>query len=401
MIRSTLAVCSALALALTLRAGDWPQFRGPNATGVSADKNLPTEWSKDKGVAWKAELPARGVSSPVVVGDRVYVTCASGARGDRLHMLAFDAATGKKLWHRQLQATGSTACHPKTDMAANTPVADASGVYELFGTGDLAAFDADGTLRWYRSLVGDYPAITNAVGMAASPVLAGGNLIVPMDNAGESFVAAVDTKYGKNVWKVDRPREIGWTTPVVRPAGSVTEVLYAGKKGLTAYDAATGAERWAFADGTSSIPVGILDGDALYLPVGGVSKFALTEKGVTEKAEWAAKEMQTGYPSPVVYAGRVFAVGSKGKLVCADAKTGKVLYRENLKGVYWASPVAGDGKVYCVNEAGACTVISATADDYEPLAINAVGEETLGTPAIAHGRLYIRTDKALYAIGKK
>jgi len=155
VIRFILAVSLPIALSLPLFAGDWAQFTGPNASGVSPEKNLPAEWSKDKGIKWKAELPARGVSSPVVVGNRVYVTCSSGSRDDRLHVLCFDAATGKQLWHRQLQATGGTSCHPKSCMAANTPVADESGVYALFATGDLAAFDADGTLRWYRSLVGD------------------------------------------------------------------------------------------------------------------------------------------------------------------------------------------------------------------------------------------------------
>ncbi len=400
MLRYLLPAFLALTPALTLRAADWPQFRGPNATGVSADKNLPSEWSKDKGQKWKMPLPARGLSSPVVVGDRVYVTCASGIRGDRLHVLCFDADTGKHLWHRQLQATGSTACHQKSNMAANTPVADEDGVYALFGTGDLAAFDKDGTLRWYRSLVTDYPTITNAVGMAASPVLVAGKLIVPMDNAGESFLAAVDTKYGKNVWKTERPRDINWTTPLVRQVGSTTEVLFAGPKGLTAYDAATGTDRWAFKGGGGSIPVGVIDGDALYLPVGGVSKFKLDAKGVTEKPEWAAKEMATGYPSPLVYGGRVFTVGSQGLMACTDAKTGKVLYTERLKGVFSASPVAGDGKVYFLNETGACTVVSAKADEYELLGVNELGEGSMGTPAIAHGRVYIRTDKALYAIGK-
>ncbi|MBP3957768.1 PQQ-binding-like beta-propeller repeat protein [Gemmata sp. G18] len=400
MIRNLLVSAVALALPSALFATDWPQFRGPNAAGVSADKNLPSEWSKDKGFKWKAALPARGVSSPVVVGDRVYVTCASGTRGDRLHVLCFDAESGKQLWHRQLQATGSTACHPKSGMAANTPVADETGVYALFGTGDLAAFDKDGTLRWYRSLVSDYPTITNAVGMAASPILVTGKLIVPMDNAGESFLAAVDTKYGKNVWKTERPREINWTTPLVRQVGSTTELLFAGPKGLTAYDATSGADRWTFKGGGGAIPVGVVDGDALYLPVAGVSKFKIDEKGVAEKPEWNAKDMQTGYPSPVVYDGRVFTIGSQGLAVCTSAKTGKVIYKERLKGAYSASPVAGDGKVYFLNETGLCTVVSAKADEYEPLATNDLGDGSLGTPAIANGRIYIRTDKALYAIGK-
>ncbi|MFM8275295.1 MAG: PQQ-binding-like beta-propeller repeat protein [Gemmata sp.] len=400
MTRYLLAAALVFAATPVLHAGDWAQFRGPNASGVSPDKNLPAEWSKDKGQKWRAELPGRGPSSPVVVGDRVYVTCASGARGDRLHVLCFDADSGKQLWHRQLQATGSAACHIKSNMAANTPAADETGVYALFGTGDTAAFDKDGTLRWYRSLVGDYPTITNAVGMAASPVLVAGKLIVPMDNAGESFLAAVDTKYGKNVWKTERPRDISWTTPLARQVGSSTEILFAGPKGLTAYDAVSGAERWAFKPGGASVPVGVLAADAIYLPVGGVSKFKIEDRGVAEKPEWAAKDMATGYPSPLVYEGRVFTVSSQGLAVCSDAKTGKQLWKERLKGAYSASPVAGDGKVYFLNETGLTTVVSAKADDYEPLAASDLGEGALGTPAIAHSRLYIRTDKALYSLGK-
>jgi outer membrane protein assembly factor BamB len=400
VIRFLLVTALPLALAASLTASDWPQFRGPNATGVSGDKNLPTEWSKDKGVKWKAALPARGVSSPVVAGGKVYVTCSSGTRDDRLHVVCFDAATGKQLWHRQLQATGGTACHPKSCMAANTPVADETGVYALFATGDLAAFDADGTLRWYRSLVGDYPTITNQVGMASSPVLVKDKLIVPMDNAGESFLAAVDTKYGKNVWKVERPRDINWVTPIVREVGNKAEVLFAAPDGLTTYDAASGEKRWAFKGGAGAIPTGALEGDTLYLPVGGVSKVKLTDKGATEKPEWSAKQLQTGYSSPLVYSGKVFTASSQGLIACADAKSGKVLYTERAKGAFSASPVAGDGKVYCLNETGVCTVFKADSDSFELLAANELGEGSLGTPAIANGLIFIRTDKSLYAIGK-
>lgn len=400
MNRYTMAAAFAIAPTLALLAGDWPQFKGPNASGVSADKNLPVEWSKDKGIKWKAPLPARGVSSPVVAGGKVYVTCSSGTRDDRLHVLCFDAATGKQLWHRQLQGTGGTACHPKTCMASNTPVADETGVYALFATADLAAFDSDGTMRWYRSLAGDYPAISNQVGMAASPILVKDRLIVPMDNVGDSFLAAVDTRYGKNIWKVERPRDINWVTPLVREVNGKTEVLFSAPSGLTAYDAESGEKRWAYKPGRGDIPIGTLDGNALYLPVGGVSKVDLKDMGVGEKPLWAAAGMQTGMASPLVYGGRVYVTTGQGFVACAEAKTGKSLYKERLKGAFSASPIAGDGKVYCLNETGVCTVLKADSDSFEPLATNELGEETLGTPAIANGLIFIRTDKALYAVGR-
>jgi outer membrane protein assembly factor BamB len=285
-------------------------------------------------------------------------------------------------------------------MAANTPVADETGVYALFATGDLVAFDADGTLRWYRSLVGDYPTITNQVGMASSPVLVKDRLIVPMDNAGDSFIAAVDTKYGKNVWKVERPRDINWVTPLVRELPGKTEVLFAGSAGLTSYDAANGDKRWTYKGGAGSIPTAALDGDSLYLPVAGVSKVKLNESGVVGEPEWKAAALQNGMSSPLVYGGKVYAANGQGFVSCADAKTGKQLYKERVKGAFSASPIAGDGKVYCLNETGVCTVLKAESNEFDILATNDLGEETLGTPAIANGLIFIRTDKAVYAIGK-
>jgi outer membrane protein assembly factor BamB len=182
--------------------------------------------------------------------------------------------------------------------------------------------------------------------------------------------------------------------------GSTTEVLFAASNGLTAYDAATGDSRWTFKGGAGQVPIGILEGDAIYLPVGGVSKFKIGAKGVEGKAAWATRDLQTGYSSPLVYEGKVFALGAQGFVSCADAKTGKLLYKERAKGAFSASPVGGDGKVYCLNETGSCVVLDAKSDTHDVIAINDIGEGTLGTPAIANGMIYIHSEKALYGIGK-
>jgi len=400
-MRTMLLLIASLAFAPMLSAGDWPQFRGATGLGFSEDKNLPTEWSKDKGLRWKAELPSRGLSGPVIVGDRVYVTCSSGTRDDRLHVLAFDVKTGKELWHRQLAATGSTACHPKTCMAAPTPAADANGVYALFATGDLAAFDRDGNLRWYRSLVGDYPAVSNQVGMAASLAIAKDRLIVPMDNAGDSFLAAIDTKTGKNLWKIDRPRDINWTTPILRQVGDVTEVLFMSPKGLFAYDVATGKERWTYKQGGGSIPSPTLAGGMLFLPTNGVTAVKLTDMGAVGDAAWKGTGLTTKNASPLVYDGRIYTVNESGIVTCAEADTGKVIWKERLKGVFSASPIAGDNKLYVVDEAGTTSVLRTDSEAMDILGTNAIGEEVLGTPAIADGALFIRTGKSLFCVGKK
>src|SRR5215471_9344166 len=147
-------------------AGDWPQFRGPNGSGISEEKGLPIEWGKDKNIRWKAPLPGQGHSNPVIAGGKVFVTASSGFQESRLHVLCLDQASGKQRWHRQFRATGSTLCHAKSNMAAPSPVTDGKAVYALFATGDLVALDAEGNLLWYRSLARDYPTLANNVGMA-------------------------------------------------------------------------------------------------------------------------------------------------------------------------------------------------------------------------------------------
>src|SRR4051812_37298304 len=172
-----------LSLTAGARAGDWPQFRGPGGTGVADETGVPTRWGPDENIRWKADLPGRGISSPVVARGKVYVTACTGALQDRLHVLCFDSATGKRLWERQLWATGNTFCHPKTCMAAPTPATDGERVYALFATGDLVCLDAGGNLLWYRALARDFPRVSNQVGMAASPVLWQDVLLVPMETA--------------------------------------------------------------------------------------------------------------------------------------------------------------------------------------------------------------------------
>ena len=379
-------------------AADWPAFRGANGSAVSPEPDLPVGFSETSGLRWKAALPGRGVSSPVVVGGKVYVTCSSGKQDDRLHVLCFDAATGARLWHRQLAATGGTNAHPKTCMAAPTPAADTSGVYALFATGDVAAFAPDGTLRWYRALAQDYPAVTNQVGMAASPVLAGGKLIVPLDNAGDSFLAALDTATGKNVWKVARPRDINWVTPVVRTVGEKAEVILPGPKEVAAYDAATGAKLWAIKAG-GSIPSPTLADDTLLLPAGEVVAAKLGDAGQSREL-WRSNKLRTGHSSPLLYDGRVYAANPAGLVMCVDAKTGQVLWQERVKGPFSASPVAGDGKVYVVNEAGELTTLKA-GDQPEVLGTSKTGEEGLATPAISGGAVFLRGDKSLFCVGPK
>lgn len=387
-----------LAVVLSLGA-NWPQFRGPNGSGVPADeKGYPVEWSNEKNIAWSAELPGIGIASPVVYGDRVYVTACSGYDQDRLHVLAFDAKSGTKLWHRQLWATGSTKCNNATNMAAPTPVADEDGVYALFATGDLIAFRHDGQTQWYRSLVGDYPLITNQVGMASSLVVRDGRLILPMDNAGDSFVAAVDTRYGENVWKVKRPNQLNWVTPVFRQAGDRTELLFQTPDRLIAYDLDNGQQLWTYGDGMSTMPSTVVAQDRIFATQNGVVALDPSGKGQPKKL-WDSTRLASRYGSPLFYRGSLYSVNRSGVLMCVNPENGDLRWNERIGGTISASLVAADGKVYLIDEAGKGYVVRVDEDGAEVVATNELDDKVLATPALADGRLYIRAESKLYCIG--
>jgi outer membrane protein assembly factor BamB len=378
-------------------SGEWAGFRGPSGSGVSEEAGLPTKWGKDEGLRWKVALPGRGLSNPVIAGGRVYLTACSGYREKRLHVLCLDEATGKRLWERQFAATGSTACHPMTNMAAPTPVTDGRAVYALFATGDLAAIDRDGTLRWYRSLVGDYPQVTNQVGMAASPVLAGDVLCLPMENAGDSFVAGVDKHTGKNLWRRKRASTINWVTPLVLNADTV---LFQNDGEATAVDPKTGKERWNFQGGLTSIPSPTHGDGVVFLTGGQIRAVRPRQDGSKPEVVWEGPAITGGYPSPVYHRGQLYGL-TNAAVVCLSAADGKEVWRQRVEGPFAGSPVIADGRLYAVNQKGRAFVVDVSGEKPKLLARNDVEDTILATPAIANGGIYLRSDKWLYCVGAK
>ncbi len=383
-------------------ARDWPQFRGPGGTAVSAETGFPTVWGPQKNIRWKADLPGRGLSSPVISRGRVYVTACTGALQDRLHLLCFAAATGKKLWERQLHATGNTLCHPKTNMAAPTPATDGERVYALFATGDLACFSADGSLLWYRALTREFPGITNQIGMAASPILSDGLLLLPMENDGESFAAGLDKLTGQTRWKVERPRETSWVTPLLITNRGRQEVLFQSSREVTAYEPATGRRLWTY-PGKGRFPVPSVPspaaGDGLVVLAGGLA--LRPREGATPEVVWTTNKLRPAYASPLYYHGSVYALNNSAvALNCFAGKDGRLAWRHRLEGPFSASPVAAAGKVYLVNEAGRATVFRA-GDRPEVLSENELGDAIFATPALAGGAIFLRSDQHLYCISER
>jgi outer membrane protein assembly factor BamB len=394
-----------LILTALLHAGDVPQFRGTGGSGVSAETGLPVKWGEQENLRWKVELPGRGLSNPVIAAGRIYVTACTGPEQKREHVLCFDQKTGKKLWERQLWATGSTLCHPKTNMAAPTPVTDGERVYALFATGDLVCYGKDGGLLWYRSLVGDYPTVGNNVGIAVSPVLHDGTLIVCLENVGESFAAGIDARTGQNRWRVDRPRGINWVTPLVIRHDGRAEVVLQGPSDLTAYDPATGAKRWSLTgQAFATMPTPVWgEGKVFTL----AAKFLAVRPGTDQKEPaivWQSPKLRTSYCSPVYHQGRVYTVTMDGIVHCADAAGGKHLWSHRLDTpsdeIYSASPLIAEGRLYVVSEKGTATVLK-LGDEPSVMATSALPDTILASPVASGGALYLRSDRYLYCIGER
>lgn len=391
-------LCPLVLLPLVLGA-DWRQFRGTDSTG-HAPGGAPAEFGADKNVAWKAALPGRGLSSPIVVGGRVFVTASAGPRQDRLQVLAFDVKSGRQLWQRSLWATGPTDSHPKTSMAAPTPVSDGQRVVALFASGDAVALDQDGDVLWLRSLYGENPGATDGRGLASSPVLVAGTVVVHVENQNTSFAAGIDLATGKNRWRVERPRELNWTSPIAIPgAGGRPLVLLQGATRLSALDPATGREAWGLDRGSDAIASSVLSDNTLYVP-GEKGLAALALQGDdAPKQLWEQPKLNPVTASPVVLSGRIFCL-RQGILVAGDLKTGAVVGQLRLKGPFSASLVTAGGLLYCVNEGGQAQVVRPDDKDGEVVARGELGETVLGTPALTDGAIFLRGEKHLWKMAQ-
>jgi outer membrane protein assembly factor BamB len=400
MIGHRVAIALVGLLADAASAGDWPQFRGPNMAGIAYDRGLPDHWGPKEKVRWTATLPGRGVSSPIVVGDRIFLTACSGLNQTRLHVLCFNADTGAKVWERTIWATGPTTCNPKTCVAAPTPAADKEHVFALFATGDLICLDRAGKVRWLRPLQLEFPAMSNLVGRAASPVIHDDLLIVPMEGQGASFLFGMDVATGRSRWRVERPLENNYTTPLVVRREHRTDLVVQAQGSVTGYDPTSGEKRWEYAEvGISSI-ASPLSADGLILATGREMFALLPSDDGIPNVVWRSTRLSSGTATPLATGGRVYTVKDGGILACGNLRTGKEVWSLRLRGVYSASPVLADGKLYLVNEEGETTVVRTGDRPDMNVTTNMLGDTILATPAVSRGCLFLRSDGRLYGIGQ-
>jgi outer membrane protein assembly factor BamB len=390
------AVCS-------FAGADWLHFRGTDTNSVSDEKNLPVTFAgdqQDKNVAWKVPLPGRGPSSPIVVAGRVVVTSASGPQQDRLHVLCFDARTGKLRWERQLWATGHLVYNTFGGVATPTPASDGRLICAFFASNDLACFDLEGNLKWYRGLGYDWPMVRNDVGMASSPLVLGQTVIVQLDTPGDSFVAGIDTDNGETRWRIEREKGAIWASPTVLRGKTREEdlVLLQSRSRLTAHDPHTGNLVWQYEAQCHSISSVTTCGDCVYLPAWGLHALRYDPATRNVKLLWYYKDrFLSSDQSPLAYDGRVYAIQSKSILSCGDATNGERLWQLRLKGPIWASPVLADGRLYCVNQNGLVQVVE-LGEKGRVIGTSQIDSPVLATPAVADGAIYLRSHEHLWKI---
>ncbi len=386
--------------ACSLHAGDWRQFRGPHGNGIADETDLPAKLDAQN-IAWKINLPGRGLSSPIIVGDRIYVTASSGPKQERLHVICFNAADGTQRWERQFWATGVTLAHEKTSVAAPTPTSDGEHVFALFSSNDLVCLDLDGNLLWLRGLTHDYPRASNSLGMSSSLVVTDGVVVAMVENDSESFTAGLDVKSGVNLWKLDRPKMANWTSPyLLKGTNGPTLVALQSGKGIAAVEPKTGRVVWEYTDGASTVPSGAVSGGIIFAPSKGLTAITPGVDGQPPTQIWRSAQLRPATSSPVVLDGRVFTLNDAGVLTAGSAIDGSRLWQLRLQGPHSATPVVAGKLLYCVNEKGLLQVVDSTAPEGAIVGELDLGQVVLSTPSIAHGALYVRSDGTLWKLKK-
>jgi len=423
---------------ITALSANWPQWRGPGGMGISTEKNLPVEWSTTKNIKWKTPIAGRGHSSPVVWGNKIFLTTAiegdvvPGAKAvthvveggqvflhpdsvgaDRKHtfkVLAVNADTGKVLWEQTAwEGTPYDNRHRKSSFASATPVTDGSMVFAFFGSEGLYAYDMNGKLAWKADLgkLG-----TVGMGTGTSPILYENLLILQCDEemGAASFLVALNKKTGKEVWRVARKVQVSWATPILVSTAKRAELITIGNEAVISYDPATGKELWRHKGvDSNAIPSPVANQEMVFVSAGFPTKIAMAIRlgasgDLTNSPNvlWKYEKGTAYVPSPILYDDYLYLTTDRGILTCLDAKTGEVKYeggRIPIPATFTASPVAFEGKILLTSEDGD-TFIVKTGPKHEILGPNSVGEPVYASTAISGQRIFIRGEKNLYAIGK-
>jgi hypothetical protein len=425
--------------------GSWPSFRGPQASGIAEQQNLPDHWDAKTGqnILWRTSIPGLAHSSPVVWDQRIFVTSAvssdpkatfrPGLYGDgdaskdrsphRWTIYAIDKGTGKISWERVAhQGEPVDKRHVKSTYANSTPATDGRIVVAWFGSQGVYAYDVNGRFLWKVDLgrldLGAYDIPTYEWGPASSPIIWNGLVILQCDTQTDSFLLALDVATGKTVWKTDRDELPSWGTPTIANTATGPVLVANASNFIRGYDPTTGKELWRLGGSSKITAPTPVFGEGLFVVASGRgperpifvvrpnARGDLTlpdGKTASDTIVWSKTGRGSYMPTPLVYNGVLYVLANNGLFDAYDLKTGNELYRQRLPNVgsgFSASPVAADGKIYLTNEDGEMLVVAA-GEKFNHLATNSMGELLMATPALSDGVMYVRSSASLFAIGRK
>ena len=400
---AALPLLLALIGSASIGAEDWPQFRGPSGQGHSGETGLPLAWSESQNVVWKAPVPGRGWSSPVVAGGRAWVTTSVKERGASLRAIAYDVGTGREVVNVEVfRLRSADLTNPKNSHASPTPIVDGDRVYVHFGAEGTAALTTSGEIVWKAK----FP-YESQHGNGGSPVVYDDLLIFSGDGSDNAFVVAVDKRTGKVRWRTTRrqPWDQAYSTPLVIRVGERDELVSVGAYRAAAYDPRTGKEIWrvSYADGFSNVPRPVFARGLVYIATGFQQPTLLAVRpdgsGDVTKTHvaWTLKRGAPLTPSPLVVGDELYIVNDGGIAQCLDAATGEARWVQRLGTAFSASPVFADGRIYFLSEDGTSTVI-APGKEFKRLASSALDGAILASMAVSERSIFIRTDTHLYRL---
>lgn len=418
-MKRQLSLILALCPLLSAFADNWPMWRGANGDGTCTESNLPEKWGQGENVLWKAALPDRGNSTPVVWGEKLFLTQAIEKEGKRL-LLCFDKKTGKQLWAASTTWKEPELTHNTNPYCSASPATDGERVVVFHASAGVFCYDMNGRELWKRT---DLGRLHHIWGCGTSPVLAGDRVFLNFGPGENTVLHAFDKKTGATIWQHKEPGgasgEAGnktwlgsWSDPLLRQAGGRYELLMSYPGRACAFDPLSGKELWTCEGLTPLVYNSPLYADGMGIFMCGYGGAAMAVKlggsgDVTRKNRvWHLPRVQQRIGSGVIHQGHHYILTDGGVAECRDIKTGQMVYQERLKGPgptgkNWSSLVlSADGKCYAANQGGDCFVFKAS-PKFELLATNSLGELVIGSIAVSDGLLFIRGYKNLWCIGKK
>lgn len=423
--------CLAFALILItprLSRADWPAFLG-GSERYEQSVSIPTKWSPEENVKWTADLPGHGQSSPVVIGNQVYLTAVEGPNKEENIVACYSLSSGEQLWAYRFENSLQVENNVYTSRAAPTPAADSQGVYAFFESGDFVALTPEGTLRWQRDFASDYGKIEGRFGLGGSVASFEDQLYVLCDNEGPSYLLALNKSTGKTNWKTARSSRVAWSSPAVLPVDGKMQVVVSSAGPIDGYDAADGSLIWSVDGvGGNTVASPIPFGDGRFL-VGaspgrngensdGAKKSNMavqvtkTDTGYDAKVLWRNEDVTSSFGSPIVYRERAYYVNRAGGLFCLNANTGELLFQKRMSESIWATPLGCGDHVYFFGQKGDTTVIAAS-DEFDSVSVNRLYKSQGGGGpggfnaeiqygvALSSEGLLIRTGEHLFLVGAK